>query len=332
MLKFKTAPNLRSTVDTSAGREITLAPLACPHCAYEVRAADTEVHGDSNPEADMSDDLLLAAIHYATCGGLPVFPCRPRGKTPAVLRGFLSATTNPATIRRFWTDPDRNIAIPTGARSGFWALDVDGAEGAATLRALETKHGAIPKTRTVVTPRGKHAWFAYPGAVPTTVGRIGPGIDTRGDDGYVVVPPSVHEIGHRYAFLGDPWAPIEPAPAWLINAARTKPLRLITERVVAAIRGPCRAGAYGDAALQAEIATLAATPPGRRNDMLNRAAFSLFQLVAGGELAEGEVIAALQGACVANGLVADDGWQSVHATIRSGRGAGLQYPRSRGAP
>ena len=60
------------------------------------------------------------------------------------------------------------------------------------------------------------------------------------------------------------------------------------------IRGPCRAGAYGHAALRAEIAALAATPPGRRNHALNRAAFSLFQLVAGGELAEAEVIAALQ--------------------------------------
>ncbi|MET0708312.1 MAG: bifunctional DNA primase/polymerase [Tardiphaga sp.] len=276
-------------------------------------------------------DLLAVALDYAA-RGLPVFPCTPRGKTPAVGRGYHAATTNPATIRRYWTDPDRNIAIPTGMPSGVWVLDIDGPEGEASLRALETKHGAIPKTRTVVTSRGKHAWFAYPGAVPTTVGRIGPGIDTRGDDGYVVVPPSIHQTGHRYAFLGDPWAPIEPAPAWLIIAARTKPVKLITEGALAAIGGPRRAGAYGHAALQAEIAALASTPPGRRNATLNRAAFSLFQLVAGGELAEGEVIAALQSACVTNGLVADDGLQSVHATIRSGRGAGLQHPRSRGAP
>jgi Bifunctional DNA primase/polymerase, N-terminal len=276
-------------------------------------------------------DLLAAALDYAA-RGLPVFPCMPRGKTPAVGRGFHAATTNPATIRRYWTDPERNIGIPTGMPSGIWVLDIDGVEGEASLRALETKHGAIPKTRTVVTARGKHAWFAYPGAVPTTVGRIGPGIDTRGDDGYVVVPPSIHQTGHRYAFLGDPWAPIEPAPAWLINAARTKPVKLITDRAVAAIRGPCRAGAYGHAALQAEIAALAATAPGRRNATLNRAAFSLFQLVAGGELAEVEVIAALHQVCVTNGLVADDGLQSVNLTIRSGRKAGMQHPRSRGTP
>ena len=50
-------------------------------------------------------DLLAAALDYAA-RGLPVFPCVPRGKTPAVARGFHSATTNPATIRRFWTDPE----------------------------------------------------------------------------------------------------------------------------------------------------------------------------------------------------------------------------------
>jgi hypothetical protein len=276
-------------------------------------------------------DLFAAALDYAA-RGLPVFPLLPAGKAPAVWRGFLSATTNPATIRRFWTNPECNVAIPTGARSGFWALDVDGDEGAATLRALELKHGAIPNTRTVITARGWHAWFAYPGSIPTTVGRIGPGIDTRGDDGYVVVPPSVHQTGHRYAFLGDPSAPIESAPAWLITAARTKPVRLITERAAAAIQRPSGAGAYGHAALRAEVAALAATPPGCRNNALNRAAFNLFQLVAGGELAEAAVIAALQQACVANGLAADDGWGSVHATIRSGRFAGLQHPRSGGPP
>ena len=34
-------------------------------------------------------------------------------------------------------------------------------------------------------------------------------------------------------------------------------------------------------------------------------------------------------ACHRNGLVKDDGLRSVVATIRSGRRAGLQYPRSR---
>ena len=291
------------------------------------------VDADGDPaEAVMSHDLLVAAIHYAA-RGLPVFPCLPRGKS-AGGRARLPSPRPPTPQPSAATGPIPSATSgfrPARARVSGRSISM-APRAQATLRALEMKHGAIPKTRTVVTSRGKHVWFAYPGSIPTTVGRIGPGIDTRGDDGYIVAPPSVHQTGHRYAFLGDPWAPIESAPPWLIIAARAKPVKLITERAVATIRRPRLAGAYGHAALQAEIAALAATPPGSRNDALNRAAFSLFQLVAGGELAEAEVIAALQRACVANGLAADDGWQSVHATIRSGRGAGLQYPRSRGAP
>ena len=276
-------------------------------------------------------DLLAAALDYAA-RGLPVFPCVPRGKTPAVARGFHAATTNPATIRRYWTDPERNIGIPTGMPSGVWVLDIDGVEGEASLRALETKHGAIPKTRVSITSRGRHVWFACREWIPSSAGMIGPGIDVRGDGGYVIAPPSIHESWHCYAFLGDPWAPVESAPAWLIKAARTKPVKLITERAAVAIQGPCRADAYGRAALRAEVSWLSNLPPGSRNHALNRAAFNLFQLVAGGELAEDEVIAALHQACVANGLVADDGLQSVKRTIRSGRKAGLQHPRSRGVP
>ncbi|TWI71312.1 putative DNA primase/helicase [Bradyrhizobium huanghuaihaiense] len=278
-------------------------------------------------------DLLAAALDFAA-RGLPVFPCLPYGKTPAVVRGFHAATTNPATILRYWTDPERNIGIPTGAPSGIWALDIDGLEGEANLRALEAKHGAIPKTRTALTARGRHAWFAYPGSLPTTAGRIGPGIDTRGDGGYVVVPPSVHQTGHRYAFLGDPWGPIASAPAWLIHAAHRKPpMRLPEPMEPVTAAGPSRPpGAYGHAALRTEIAALAAAAPGRRNDALNRASFNLFRLVAGGELAEDEVLAELHRACVINGLVVDDGLSSVNLTIRSGRAAGLRHPRSRRAP
>jgi bifunctional DNA primase/polymerase-like protein len=276
-------------------------------------------------------ELLAAALDYAArC--LPVFPCVPRGKTPAIARGFHAATTNPATIRRLWTDPDRNIGIPTGASSRLWILDIDGEEGEASLRDLEARHGAIPKTRIVITSRGRHAWFAYAGTIPSSVGKIGPGLDVRADGGYAIAPPSVHSSGHCYAFRGDPWQELAAAPQWLIDAARARPECTITERAVAMIRPPCDAGAYGNAALRTEIATLVATPPGFRNQALNRAAFNLFQLVAGGELSEDEVTEALQQACEVNGLARDDGWGSVRATIRSGRRAGMQYPRSRGTP
>jgi hypothetical protein len=81
----------------------------------------------------MSTRALRAAIYYAA-GGFAVFPCWPRRKEPATPRGFYNATTNPATIRRWWlANPDYNVALASGIASGVWILDVDGDGGARSL-------------------------------------------------------------------------------------------------------------------------------------------------------------------------------------------------------
>jgi hypothetical protein len=270
--------------------------------------------------------LLDGALGYAA-RGLPVFALLPRGKKPATPRGLYNATTNPATIRRMWRIADRNIGIPTGALSGFWVLDIDpgGEDG---IDRLQTKYGALPATRTMITPRGGwHWWFKYVGPVPNSASKIAPHVDVRGDGGYAAVAPSATEDG-TYQWLGDPAAPLAIAPDWLLALARKRPS--ISERALAA-RPPanCNGDAYGTAALDRETAELAATPSGQRNNRLNFVAFRLFQLVSGGELDGGTVEQRLVAACEANGLIADDGLRSVIATINSGRRAGMQHPRSR---
>jgi putative DNA primase/helicase len=84
---------------------------------------------------------------------------------------------------------------------------------------------------------------------------------------------------------------------------------------------------YVQAALSEEIDSLRTTKPGSRNHALNRAAFSLGQLVGGGALPRSEVEHELHAASVSNGLVRDDGEESVRATIRSGLDAGARNPR-----
>jgi hypothetical protein len=259
-----------------------------------------------------------------------VFALQPRGKNPATPHGFYDATTNPAAIRRFWRVADRNIGIRTGAISGFWIIDIDPG-GEAEIERLQAQHGRLPATRTMLTPRGGwHWWFRYAGPVPNSVGKIAPNIDVRGDGGYAVVAPSATEDG-AYAWSGDPKAPLAIAPEWLVAAAR-KPS--ISDRALAA-RTPAPAppggssNAYGTAALEREIAELAATPSGQRNHRLNFTAFRLYQLVAGGELDGPTVERRLVEACEANGLIKDDGFRSVVATIASGMRAGLSHPRSR---
>jgi hypothetical protein len=118
-----------------------------------------------------------------------------------------------------------------------------------------------------------------------------------------------------------------------MQLACKKPAPAISERALQSIVRPKPNGesdVYGRAALDREIQILSAALPGTRNTNLNRSAFKLFQLVAGGELDREDVERALLEACIANKLATDDGWPSVRATIQSGARAGMEHPRRRG--
>jgi len=80
---------------------------------------------------------------------------------------------------------------------------------------------------------------------------------------------------------------------------------------------------WADAALRDELSKLLATAEGQRNDALNKAAFNLGQIVAGGALDEADVRARLTAAAEGIGLRAGE----IAATIQSGLAAGLQTPR-----
>jgi hypothetical protein len=158
---------------------------------------------------------------------------------------------------------------------------------------------------------------------------------------YLVVPGLLSSRIHILDTKPDPKKPkivkvIEPAEvADKTGYTRTHTVHCGALRVIVTgtlgfpIRAAFSCGRYATAALAAEMQILAATPRGGRNHQLNRSAFSIFQLVAGGELDGGEVERCLVQACVANGLVADDGWRSVMRTIASGRRAGMMNPRGR---
>ena len=81
---------------------------------------------------------------------------------------------------------------------------------------------------------------------------------------------------------------------------------------------------YAQAALRNELDAVASTTQGQRNERLNKAAFALGQLVAGGELPEAEVVAALSNAARQSGL----NEKEIVKTIRSGISAGSTKPRT----
>lgn len=142
--------------------------------------------------------------------------CPNAGKHPRVK--WAQETTSPEMWKKW---PNDGVGIATGKRSGIWVLDVDpGNGGAATLAKLEADFAQLPETATVTTgSNGTHFYFRYPGPeFRNTAGRLGGGLDTRGDGGFVVAPGSLHRSGRRYAWRRD--VPIAPAPAWLLELVR----------------------------------------------------------------------------------------------------------------
>lgn len=171
-------------------------------------------------EADNTGRMRRAALGLAA-RGLLVFPCRPRGKAPLTARGCLDATTEAGRIDSWWAVwPNANLAVATGAASGVFVIDVDDDEGEASLRRLEDEHGALPATVEVITGRGRHLYFRVPGKgqIRNSAGKLGEGLDVRGEHGYVMVPPSIHPSGRPYRWSVDTAGTFADPPAWLVES------------------------------------------------------------------------------------------------------------------
>ena len=145
---------------------------------------------------------LSAALAYCE-HGWSVIPLEPRGKRPLIKweRYQFERPTN-ADARQWWRkEPNANVGIVTGRINRLVVLDVDPAKGGdQALTDLEHEHGALPKTVSVRTGGGgQHFYFQHPGVpIPNCAGKLGPGLDVRGEGGYVVAPPSIHLSGKPY--------------------------------------------------------------------------------------------------------------------------------------
>jgi putative DNA primase/helicase len=142
------------------------------------------------------------------------------GKHPRLHDWPHVATTDPAQLARWLSRwPTANLAVVTGAESKLVVLDADGDLGAESLRHLERRHGAFPETVVSLTGRGgRHFLYRHPGVrVGNLVGRW-PGIDPRGDGGFIVVPPSRTVGTYAWQIGSEPGSvPVAEMPAWLLE-------------------------------------------------------------------------------------------------------------------
>ncbi len=195
-------------------------------------------------------------------------PCPGRGECGCgvgTCHGFYAATTNFRTITDWWTwHPDWQLGIRTGAQSGLVVLDVDlDKHGLDSLIALQSAGLDIAGTAVQFSGSGRsfHLIYAHPGGrVPCSQGRLGSGLDVRGDGGYVVGAPSLHQsTGAAYELLGGltalpPW-PMPPAPAATGRSRATGCVTTPSVPSVAAALTPARVQAWVAWVLGAEEGT-----------------------------------------------------------------------------
>jgi hypothetical protein len=265
---------------------------------------------------------------------LLLFPCRSDGgprlqKTPLTPNGFKDASIDFEVVRH-WEQryPACLWGMPTGTTSGYVVLDIDvkrpGANGFDSLEDLG--HSILPETPLAHTQSGGvHVYFQCPNReLRNSAGKIGAGLDVRGDGGYVIVPTP--DSGYRWDTYWnlDTVKPVA-APDWLWPAPPVRP------RMAAPPKFECAGlSRYAEAALDAACSTIIRAPGGQQEATLNTEVFSIGTLAAVGGIPETIALTALLAA--ANRMPNHDPawpwrWEELDFKVRRAFRDGLAHPR-----
>lgn len=229
--------------------------------------------------------LGMAALRYVY-QGYAVLPLERGGKKPhrmLPMGGVHNASQDVAQVVMWWqADPAANVGVATGRVSGLTVIDLDvkgAANGMAEFSAFLHRHGlAFPCTALAVTPStGQHYWLRKAGATAERPGVL-PGVDVKGDGGYVVAPPSMRLLSPAgldtersepvpvpYEWSSGCPCSLAAAPPWLDAWLASVPERPV-------------ASGLGDAEAPDERSALAqGIAVGHRNRELYRLACSLYR-------------------------------------------------------
>lgn len=273
--------------------------------------------------------LCEAAIGYAVAYGWSVHPVNIK-KQPITPHGRNDATRDEPTIRKLFRD-GAQIGIATGTESNLFVLDIDfdkakGINGYETLEYLESIHGKLPKTPCQRTGRGGTQYlFRHKAGLKNSTSKIGAGVDTRGEGGYIVAAPSRNQAGLYEWIVSPDDCPLADPPQWIIDALREaeKP-----QEPQQSVNGNERT--YCQKMLGQAVARVATAADGQKHEMLLKMARWLGGFVP--TLNETEIESALFAAIE---LRADD-HRNARQTIRDGIAYGkaqpLDPPRQQTAP
>jgi hypothetical protein len=257
-----------------------------------------------------------------------VFPLKHQSKQPATEHGVLDAKPMadwPGDIQTQMARGTLNVGLACGQASGVYVIDLDGSKGLGAWDGLTIRFGDAPTLLAQTGKGGLHRVYSVPnalGQMGNTAGKIAPGIDTRGDGGYIAICPSVHPNGKQYEWLN--WVDPAPLPQWVVDLVSS-------EKPGLAARPEHRARAYVATKddklalriLEEECQVVASAEKGTRNHTLFRCCASMAELVAGGELTGQTVVTAMTSAGLQSGLER----REVDRTVLSAFNTGLETPR-----
>lgn len=248
-----------------------------------------------------------------------IFPSTitPDGRKIPLIKDWAERSSENPEDHRLWKELFKERltywSIPTGKITDLLVLDVDIKGG-----GHETiKQYPIPETRTQRTiSGGTHYFFRYPrdGKVYGNRVRFLPGLDTRGDGGYVV-------------YYGADNTPIADAPQWLCDLVHQAPQ--VPANSAATIRVD---PSVAEGIIQSSLEAIRQAPEGERNNTLNTESFKVAQLVASQSIPKEYAEQILFKAAIESGLDRYESWRTIQSAIRGGAAKPLTSPFGEGAP
>lgn len=174
-----------------------------------------------------------AALTYASWGW-HVIPVVPNGKIPATQHGVKDATTDPNQIAAWWAqNPNFNIGIAAGAKSGIVVFDVDPRNGGDESWAKWVDaNGAVPDGPMQLTAGGgQHHLATYDPEIRSC--KLVDGVDLLSDGRYFVAHPSTIESrSYHWEASSDPFdgiAPFTIPTAWSASIKKPTPKATTSE-------------------------------------------------------------------------------------------------------
>lgn len=313
----------------------------------------------SRAQGDSRAATIHAAYTDAMRWGLIPIPARRLTKHPAVAWADRQERMPTPDEVEAWirTYGSENIGFLTGPGSGVIVIDFDTRDALASAMVR-----GMPDTPRVRTSRGAHVYFRHPGYKVPTKASIAPGIDVRGNGGFVMAPPSLHcdtkarparETGFVYAWERTPDdVPFADAPAWMLEmlsaTMRADAMRDEAQRDEAPepslpvserpIRKPERTPSHlarkrmeaaARAAMDDEESRVSAATEGTRDHSIFTAAANMGEFIPGGWISEREVRARLEAAARLTGQPPDEVRRAINSGLKRGKLSPRPVPRDR---